>query len=574
MPTHLGELDAAPGAGRHHRRPLRSPRHRRQQRRQRADAAARRVHARGVGEVVRREPPRPRVPRPGGAAATSKESPYGAVVNVISAGAFLASTNVPMYSAAKAGMHAFTRAMAREWAPFGIRVNALAPGTVDTDMVRNNPPEAQESMANAAPMRARRARRRDGRPRAAARVRRRELHHRRSPGCRRRPRDALTPRTPPFRPRRTTVPVPLDEYPRPPGAAVDALHGVERSQLLRPLVLERAGPHRRGVPRDRPRRVPEPRRDRRVRDHRHPRPPGGGAHVRRAGRRPPGPGGRPVQDRGDRAAARSCASRATPRSRASPSTSRGTRRSPRTRSLGTRPASGNAIILDAARFAQVGTWEGWMKVDDQEWEVSPDTWVGARDRSWGIRPVGEQPGPGRPDETPGGRSFWWLYTPTRFDDFFLFVIAQEDGDGNRGINEAVRMWPDGRIEQLGWPEVEITYRSGHASSGTRGDAPPRREPQAVRRRVRDARVRRDRARRGLRRRRLDPRPLDGQGMGRPGELRPHRSRGARPHPVRDARPRRQGHVQRRRGLRPVRAHQRRPSRAERLRRLSDPSDAP
>ena len=30
------------------------------------------------------------------------------------------------------------------------------------------------------------------------------------------------------------------------------------------------------------------------------------------------------------------------------------------------------------------------------------------------------------------------------------------------INEAVRMWPDGRIEQLGWPEVEITYRSGHA----------------------------------------------------------------------------------------------------------------
>jgi hypothetical protein len=122
--------------------------------------------------------------------------------------------------------------------------------------------------------------------------------------------------------------------------------------------------------------------------------------------------------------------------------------------------AGGRIILDAARIAQVGTWEGWMKVDDQEWEVSPATWVGARDRSWGIRPVGEQPGPGRPDQTAGGRSFWWLYTPTRFDDFFLFAIAQEDGDGNRGINEAIRMWPDGRIEQLGWPEVEITYRAG------------------------------------------------------------------------------------------------------------------
>ena len=81
-----------------------------------------------------------------------KASPCAAVVNVLSAGAFLASAHVSMYSAAKAGMHAFTRAMAREWAPYGIRVNALAPGTVDTDMVRNNPPEAQESMAKAAPM--------------------------------------------------------------------------------------------------------------------------------------------------------------------------------------------------------------------------------------------------------------------------------------------------------------------------------------------------------------------------------------------------------------------------------------
>jgi NAD(P)-dependent dehydrogenase (short-subunit alcohol dehydrogenase family) len=81
-----------------------------------------------------------------------KESPCAAVVNVLSAGAFLASTNVSMYSAEKAGLHAFTRAMARDWAQHGIRVNALAPGTVYTDMVRNNPPEAQESMAKAAPM--------------------------------------------------------------------------------------------------------------------------------------------------------------------------------------------------------------------------------------------------------------------------------------------------------------------------------------------------------------------------------------------------------------------------------------
>jgi NAD(P)-dependent dehydrogenase (short-subunit alcohol dehydrogenase family) len=82
-----------------------------------------------------------------------ERSAHASVVNVLSAGAFLFSSNVAMYSAAKAGMMAFTRAMAADFAPRGIRVNALAPGTVDTDMVRANTPEAQQSMANASFMR-------------------------------------------------------------------------------------------------------------------------------------------------------------------------------------------------------------------------------------------------------------------------------------------------------------------------------------------------------------------------------------------------------------------------------------
>jgi NAD(P)-dependent dehydrogenase (short-subunit alcohol dehydrogenase family) len=74
-------------------------------------------------------------------------SPHAAVVNVISAGAFLFSANVAMYAGAKAALMSFTRAMAAEFAPVGVRVNALAPGAVDTDMMRKNTPEAQESMA-------------------------------------------------------------------------------------------------------------------------------------------------------------------------------------------------------------------------------------------------------------------------------------------------------------------------------------------------------------------------------------------------------------------------------------------
>jgi NAD(P)-dependent dehydrogenase (short-subunit alcohol dehydrogenase family) len=82
-----------------------------------------------------------------------ERSEHAAIVNVISAGAFLFSAHVAMYGAAKAAMMSFTRSMAADVASRGIRVNALAPGTVDTDMVRANTPEAQKSMANAGFMR-------------------------------------------------------------------------------------------------------------------------------------------------------------------------------------------------------------------------------------------------------------------------------------------------------------------------------------------------------------------------------------------------------------------------------------
>jgi NAD(P)-dependent dehydrogenase (short-subunit alcohol dehydrogenase family) len=75
-----------------------------------------------------------------------EKSRHAAVLNVISGAAYLFSASVSLYAIGKAGLMAATRSMAAEFAPRGIRVNALSPGTVDTDMVRNNPPEAQAEM--------------------------------------------------------------------------------------------------------------------------------------------------------------------------------------------------------------------------------------------------------------------------------------------------------------------------------------------------------------------------------------------------------------------------------------------
>jgi NAD(P)-dependent dehydrogenase (short-subunit alcohol dehydrogenase family) len=77
-------------------------------------------------------------------------SNHASVINVISAGAFTHGTYVSMYCSAKAAMITMSRAMAAEYAAAGIRVNALAPGTTDTDMVRNNDETTQQRMVDAA----------------------------------------------------------------------------------------------------------------------------------------------------------------------------------------------------------------------------------------------------------------------------------------------------------------------------------------------------------------------------------------------------------------------------------------
>lgn len=80
-----------------------------------------------------------------------RTSQYGRIINISSVNAHgaLGQTN---YAASKAGVEGFTKSLALESARVGVTVNAIAPGYVDTDMVRNMPQEILQSIVSKVPM--------------------------------------------------------------------------------------------------------------------------------------------------------------------------------------------------------------------------------------------------------------------------------------------------------------------------------------------------------------------------------------------------------------------------------------
>jgi 3-oxoacyl-[acyl-carrier protein] reductase len=77
----------------------------------------------------------------------------GAIVNITSLSALHGVAGQANYSAAKGGLIAMSRSLARELGRSGIRINCVAPGLVETDMIRDLDPEARREMIRAIPMR-------------------------------------------------------------------------------------------------------------------------------------------------------------------------------------------------------------------------------------------------------------------------------------------------------------------------------------------------------------------------------------------------------------------------------------
>ncbi len=95
---------------------------------------------------------------------TMREQNYGRIINISSINALAGNIGVTNYSAAKAGLLGFTRALAKESASKGITVNAVAPGYVDTELLSHLSEKVIEELTSQIPVK------RLGKPEEIARV--------------------------------------------------------------------------------------------------------------------------------------------------------------------------------------------------------------------------------------------------------------------------------------------------------------------------------------------------------------------------------------------------------------------
>lgn len=120
---------------------------------------------------------------------------------------------------------------------------------------------------------------------------------------------------------------------------------------------------------------------------------------------------------------------------------------------------GTRIILDYTRLTQFGEWTGWISLNGKRFDVTPATFRGTRDRSWGIRPVGAaDPQPVAPPPEP---QFYWLWAPLQFDDGGSLFHVNENAAGAAWARSAqwVPLAPDAARE-LKDGRADLAFQSG------------------------------------------------------------------------------------------------------------------
>ncbi len=125
---------------------------------------------------------------------------------------------------------------------------------------------------------------------------------------------------------------------------------------------------------------------------------------------------------------------------------------------------GQRVVMDSTRLTQFGGWEGWLEIDGELIDLGPGETLGVRDRSWGVRPVGEPAPSGAPVADP---QFFWLWAPLNFDTFSTHFDVNEHFDGRRW-HETGHIAPVMTNDRSDPPEAmrHVEYRLGW-KEGTR-----------------------------------------------------------------------------------------------------------
>ena len=125
---------------------------------------------------------------------------------------------------------------------------------------------------------------------------------------------------------------------------------------------------------------------------------------------------------------------------------------------------GPGLLMDYTRLTQNGNYRGTIELQGSRTEVTPEAWLGTRDRSWGIRPVGKSEDASQ--QAPM-LQFYWLWAPVNFDDCITLYDLNADEKGEpwhtHGIIAPLQ---DGTPETMEAVSSRIRFRSGtrHADS--------------------------------------------------------------------------------------------------------------
>jgi hypothetical protein len=121
------------------------------------------------------------------------------------------------------------------------------------------------------------------------------------------------------------------------------------------------------------------------------------------------------------------------------------------------------VMDQGTRMIQTGVWSGWLTVAGQRFEVEPDRWWGARDRSWGVRSMGmerEPAGIAQARKLGRERPPLWIWSPMQFEDRTVHFSLSEHADGRREVETVRQAGPVDKgdaVLELGEPDHELKF---------------------------------------------------------------------------------------------------------------------